>query len=525
MPATTGDTPGTGGVGTSKGSSAGLSAAQAAVVSAQHTADVALETAAADLAAVRAACQMPPSGTTPPTGPAPTTSSTTSTTSTETSPTTSTVGSAPRRAAPGGTTPGNATPGSATPAGGDTPGAGAPGGSGGGSYGRFGGGGPSSTTTTTTTTVPGPGNSTNASPAPTAPGSPTSNGGGSDASGSACALALSTAATAEQAVSAGQETLATAENNLATALTAAMAAVRSASPTANPTGSIPSGTAAGRTTTLRPVTSGGSVSSAAGGSGVQAQTDTPAQLATDQASIDTDQASLVEAQQELAAATLTSPISGTVAAIGLSAGQPVAAGSTSATVTIVSSGSYETTASLSTQQVAGVKDGDSAQLTVDGINGTYSGRVTSVGPVDISGSSYTYPVVVALTSPTGQMAIGSATRITVFLDHASNVTAVPTSAVHTAGPGSSYVYLVERGREVTQKVAVGVVGPVYTQITSGLGVGERVVLADPSQAVPASSTNATIAGGVRAGGGVIRALLGGGAGRTGGSGGGLRGGG
>jgi HlyD family secretion protein len=38
-------------------------------------------------------------------------------------------------------------------------------------------------------------------------------------------------------------------------------------------------------------------------------------------------------------------------------------------------------------------------------------------------------------------------------------------------------------------VTVGVIGAIYTQITSGISMDTNVVLADFSQAVPSSSTN------------------------------------
>ena len=195
----------------------------------------------------------------------------------------------------------------------------------------------------------------------------------------------------------------------------------------------------------------------------------------------------MNAQQSLAAATLTAPISGTVESVGLASGDDVTAGSASQGVAIVNWDSYEITATLTTTQVQDVKVGQDAQISVDGTAAALTARVTRVGPAEGSGSSYTYPVVATVTSSTGLLASGSGAQMTIDLSEASGVLVVPTSAVHTTATNNSYVELDRRGKEVRQKVTTGLVGSVYTQITSGLTSGEVVVLADPSEAVPSSS--------------------------------------
>jgi multidrug efflux pump subunit AcrA (membrane-fusion protein) len=66
---------------------------------------------------------------------------------------------------------------------------------------------------------------------------------------------------------------------------------------------------------------------------------------------------------------------------------------------------------------------------------------------------------------------------------------VPTSAVHSSAAGDAYVITLRSGREMNTNVKVGVVGDIYTQITSGLSAGTQVVLANRSEPVPSSSSN------------------------------------
>ena len=357
---------------------------------------------------------------------------------------------------------------------------------------------PTTTTTqpTTTTTVGG------GTPAPT--GGPAGTSGGSGASGgpgTACAAALTRAQAAEQQVAADQQNVARAEAGLARILATQAAAA--------PTGGSQRSSSPAGTGQTRP---------ASGNPGTATAPATPAQLAGDQAAIDSDDATLAQAEQALSATVLTSPIAGIVASVSVIAGETVASGSSTATITIVNSGSYQTTVSLSTTQVQSVRTGDPVSLTIDGQQGTFHGAVSTIGPVDAASSGFTYPVTIAITSPTGQLPAGSTTRTAIRVAGVTDALVVPTSAVHTAGPSLSFVLLDRNGRETRQRVTVGVVAPVYTQISSGLRPGQVVVLADPSQPVPASNTSATSGGALRGGGGglaggaVIRNLLRGSAG-------------
>jgi trimeric autotransporter adhesin len=242
-------------------------------------------------------------------------------------------------------------------------------------------------------------------------------------------------------------------------------------------------------------------------------------LASDQAAIDSATASLIEAQQSLNDAQLTSPLAGTVASVTLTVGQTVTAGSTNDAITIINSGSYQATGSLTSTQAAEVKVGDQALVTVNGMTGTLTGTVTRVGPVDASNSSYTYPLIVLLSGGSHGIAAGSTAQVQVVLHEVNNTRAVPTSAVHTVG-NNSYVFVPESGQEARKKISVGIVGSVYTQVTAGITKGTSVILADMSQAVPSSSTSSSTTGFGGAGGG---GFAGGGGGFSGAGGGGFGG--
>jgi macrolide-specific efflux system membrane fusion protein len=198
------------------------------------------------------------------------------------------------------------------------------------------------------------------------------------------------------------------------------------------------------------------------------------------------------AEQSLADAQLTSPISGTIASVGLSVGATVGANSSSDAVVIVGTQSFEATSTLTSAQVVSVKVGQTAEVTVDGSSGSITGTVSQVGPVQVSSGTYSYPVVIALPASATGLFSGSSANISIFTSAANNVLAVPTSAVLASGT-RTYVLVLSGGTSVEKTVKTGIVGNVYTQVLSGLQLGASVVLANDSQAVPASS--ATTLGG------------------------------
>ena len=272
--------------------------------------------------------------------------------------------------------------------------------------------------------------------------------------------------------------------------------------TGSGSGSAATGTGSGASAT-------GSGSSGSGSSG--GNSDTPAQIASDQANIDSAEADLTNAEQSLNEATLNSPISGTVVSVAIAVGDTVSADSSTDIVTIIGTKSYEVEGTLDSSQVPSVKVGQSATVQVDGANGSLDGTVSQVGPVQSSDGDYTYPVVVDLPATNDTLFTGSTANLVIDTGSVSNVVAVPTSAVETAGT-RTYVLEFDKGVLTRKVIKVGMVGDTYTQVVSGLSSGQSVVLADYAEAVPSSNTDLTNALGGGGGFGGAGSFFGGGGG-------------
>jgi HlyD family secretion protein len=211
-----------------------------------------------------------------------------------------------------------------------------------------------------------------------------------------------------------------------------------------------------------------------------------AQLAADQASIDAATAAVDLAEQNRAQATVTSPISGLVHAVGLAVGDRVTAASSSASVVVAGTGDEQVVTQVPVSDLPSIKAGQHAHVTPDGSATPVDGTVATIGLLPASGTT-SYPVTVTLPGVT-TLPNGSAATVS-FEVGASTGSAllVPTSAITVVGRGHT-VRVLDQGRLSTAQVRVGAIGPVWTEVTSGLQAGQQVVVAEVDAPLPSGNT-------------------------------------
>ena len=265
---------------------------------------------------------------------------------------------------------------------------------------------------------------------------------------------------------------------------------------------------------------GGGAGSAAAGShgaatGASATAQAPAtaeQLAADQASLDADNAQLSVARQNLAAAVLVAPITGTVAMVNIALGQQVTGSQgsgTTANFVVDGPGGQVATTTVSVSDAGKLRVGQPATVTLDGSTTPISGEVVAIGILSTTSSAgiASFPVTIGLAADAPPLFAGSDAQVAITLAKVVDTIAVPTSAVQGTG-AATFVAVLRAGKPVSVRVVVGATSPVLTQISSGLTVGEQVVLADMSTPLP-TNTNPAVGRGLTTGGG------GSGGGRTG----------
>ena len=354
----------------------------------------------------------------------------------------------------------------------------------------------------------------------------TSGSGGGAGSVSSCSEALGQASAAQAAVAADVKQVGADERALAAALqgstgTGAVSADSTAKAgTAATTSSVPGAAATPATTATAatpaaPATpaagTGGSTSQ--GSSGQSTKKATPQQVAVDQASVDTAQAALADAQQALDGANLVSTITGTVGSVSMAVGDSVTAGSgsSSAQIVVIGTGSsYSLKTDVAVTDIGRVVIGQQALVTPDSTSSAVQGQVSAIGVVPTSGSTTTtYPVTISLDSPDLGQFSGVEGDVRIVTRRAVNVTTVPSSAVRTVG-SVHLVTVVKDGTPIPTRVTLGTVGDVLTQVTSGVSRGQSVSLATLDQPLPSTTSTATRSGLGGLGGGGFGGGLGGG---------------
>jgi macrolide-specific efflux system membrane fusion protein len=226
------------------------------------------------------------------------------------------------------------------------------------------------------------------------------------------------------------------------------------------------------------------------------------QIASTQAQLASAQSKLTDAQTGLTAATMITPIAGTVAQVNVATGDKVggsagssgssgssgsAAGggasgtsgtssSSTAQVVVISTTSWVVDASVGSADLPQLKNGLQAEITPTGSTTKVFGTVKSVGIVASSsaGGTSSFPVTIAVTgSPKGLYA-GGAVSVSIIVKQVESVLTVPTNALHTEN-GRTVVHRIVNGSQVSTPVTIGTTYGPATQILSGLKTGDQVV--------------------------------------------------
>jgi multidrug efflux pump subunit AcrA (membrane-fusion protein) len=280
---------------------------------------------------------------------------------------------------------------------------------------------------------------------------------------------------------------------------------------AKSSGSTSSPASGSRSATQGSGSSSGTSSGTGTSSGQGTSQSTAGRTITDQSAVTSAQNALNRANGNLGAAVLTSPDDGTIASVGLSAGST--AGTSS--IIIAATGSAKVTVDVPLARIRSVKVGQTVHVTADGSTAPVSGSVQAIGLLPASSASTTsYPVTVLVPHAPGALATGSRAKVSIVVATHTNVVIVPNSALTTTGTGTGSVSVLVAGVATRKTVTVGAIGASVTELTEGVAVGDRVVIADRSQALPTNSSNT---GRFTGGGG---AFVGGGGGFGGGAGGG-----
>lgn len=303
----------------------------------------------------------------------------------------------------------------------------------------------------------------------------------SDAS-DAVSAAQSSVASAEQALADAQaaaspSTSATgcqapAAYQIATSPSASPTASRSASPSPTPSRSgKPSGTTPSRSAGPTPGqgSGGGCNNGNNGGGGTDA-----VYTATQQ--LNNAKLTLTKAQANLAGTVITAPIAGRVLTVNGTVGAAESPGST-AFLTVGSVQDTEVQAEFTESDVASLKIGQPATISLASSTSTLTGKVSRIDPAGtVSGRLVRYGVMIAFDNPPDGVLYGQSADVVVTTASVDDVLYVSSSAVVVGSGDQGSVTVRTSAGDVSRAVQIGLRGDQYTEIRSGLAAGDQVVL-------------------------------------------------
>lgn len=177
---------------------------------------------------------------------------------------------------------------------------------------------------------------------------------------------------------------------------------------------------------------------------------------------------------QIAAATLKAPIDGMVTAVAIKAGLDAPSGD----AIVIDSTDLQVTAEVVESDLTSMKLGQTAAVTIGAIDAGVTGTVSAIAPTASTASNtgvVSYPVTVTLTDAPATVRSGMTADVTITIDSATGVLAVPATALRGSAGAYTVLVLGTDGQPVSQAVEVGLVTSSLAEITSGLTPGQEVV--------------------------------------------------
>jgi macrolide-specific efflux system membrane fusion protein len=185
------------------------------------------------------------------------------------------------------------------------------------------------------------------------------------------------------------------------------------------------------------------------------------------------------AKAQLSYATITAPITGTIASVTTQQGETVAAGLSAPTfITIIDLNKLEVNAYIDETDVGKIGVGQEAIFTVDTFaDRDFKGRVTAIYPrAVLQENVVNYITLISIGNSEGKLKPDMTANVTITLKKKKGVLAVPGAAIVREG-GRKYAMLQARdGKTTRREVRTGWKEGAYLEITSGLQEGDVVVM-------------------------------------------------
>lgn len=237
---------------------------------------------------------------------------------------------------------------------------------------------------------------------------------------------------------------------------------------------------------------------------------TKAQIRALDAQIEQAQTALDTAEANLGYTKIVAPMDGTVVAVVAKEGQTVNANQTAPTIIkLAKLDTITVSAEISEADVIKVRPGQTVYFTILGNpEKRYYGKLRTIEPApesiesessatgNSSSSSNSsqaiyYNGLFEVPNPDGELRISMTAQVYLVLDEAKGVLTIPSAALNGKGPdGSAMVMVVNaEGKPEPRKIETGINNNAIVEVRSGLKPGEKVVVGEASDAMPAGGPN------------------------------------
>lgn len=211
-----------------------------------------------------------------------------------------------------------------------------------------------------------------------------------------------------------------------------------------------------------------------------------ARVAQARAAVAAAQAAVDRAEEELANATIRSPIDGVVLARPVELGSPVSSilnmGANASLVLVLGDiNSVYVKGKVDEADIGLVKLGQAARIKVETFRDRqFEGRVTQISPMgNEQDNVVSFEVRVSIDNPGGELLANMTANAEIILEEHKATLIIPENAIVYDAQRNASVDVVDPGAETGRRrtaVKVGVSNGTRTEVTSGLSEGQRVVL-------------------------------------------------
>ena len=221
-----------------------------------------------------------------------------------------------------------------------------------------------------------------------------------------------------------------------------------------------------------------------------------------EAKLDNDRAKLVQAQEDMAEATIVAPFDGLIGAVNGQVGSINGINSSSSTLLTVMSDELQMIALVNEADIGEVEVGQAVEFSSSSFGAkVFNGEVLRITPQaqTVSNVQY-YPVLISCEDPEGVLLSGMSVSALIIVDREENALTVPMMAISYAQTflrgnpasvvpsGAQAVVVMENQQPVVKAVELGISDGTNYAVVNGLNSGDTVVIGTGSTSQSASES-------------------------------------